>query len=222
MIYSSDDLKIGQSYPTQNIDFLDEPNDYLNTSSNLQMTIKNCKDNSALSIRLRNACWRRIHQNLHNTERCSPSIINWNKVEDITWLYGARFIANEWIASDKVEETYFDEISIDDEVETDDYNNLGYDSSCASSIISACDDTSSLSSYDSGYVTDYPKQRTIPISQPKRRVNFYGDEEECIYQKKSNMRTSGGNLKKVSLNYIISVREIINGRVCDYDFLEDV
>lgn len=196
-MYFHDDIAIhtATSY-SQNIDYLSKE-EYLQDNYNLFKCLN--YDNERIS----NVCWRRIYKNLHGLEELNPLEINWDKVSDITWLYGPKFDTKEIVSPEIIPD-----IEEDDD-EGSDYADDIFDNS----------DASSMSLIDSGYYADYTP--SIPIDKVKKSKIINTEES---YSPRGIIKAHGArnvNPKKVVFNFKINQREIINGIIFDYDILDE-
>lgn len=233
-MYSYDDIAIHTtcSY-SQNIDYLSQ-DDFLQDNYNLFKCLK--YDNHRIS----NSCWRRMYKNLHNLPEINPWIINWDKVSDITWLYGPKFESNlrpltPESTTRKQQEQENEEqnqnqkqkqnqvlgqvLEGGDDDDVSDYSDDYFDNS----------DVSSMSLIDSGYYADYsPSSDYEPIKKlgkPNKNNASENDNHNHIQTIrgiiKSNNNNCGKICKKVVFNFKINQREIINGMIFDYDILDE-
>lgn len=237
MTYSFDDLTLSYEY-TENIDYLDVSNDYLSDNRHLLKCINYTKsENTIATQRLNNICWRRMYKNLHDLPLTEPWRVNWDKAGDITWLYGPKLVRREiefeaqglklTVGNLKEVDTSINAIDEDE----DTYSLASSSSSLVSSISfkeeygELSDDSSDMSSIDSGYITDYSSTR--PTFPPKKKLYFevdfdYSSSRPILKSTRQIFakQTKRSKSKKVSFNYIINSREIINGMSVDYDFLD--
>jgi hypothetical protein len=225
-MYSYDDIAIHAtcSY-TQNIDYLSQ-DDFLQDNYNLFKCLK--FDNHRIS----NSCWRRMYKNLHNLPEINPWIINWDKISDITWLYGPKFESNlrpltpEENENQKQKQVFGKVLEGGgDDDDVSDYSDDYFDNS----------DVSSMSLIDSGYYADYsPSSDYEPIkklgnpnknnaSEIHNHNHNHNDNHNQTIRGiiKSTDNNDGKIGKKVVFNFKINQREIINGMIFDYDILDE-
>lgn len=198
MKYSNDDIAVHlhKSY-TQNIDYLSQE-EYLFDNFNLFKGINNN------DIRIANICWRRIYKNLHDLKESNPWVINWDKLSDITWLYGPKFDSEIQPIHMEINET-----AVNEDDEASDYSDDLFDNS----------DASSMSLIDSGYYADYsPSMDFEKIKKSNIKESVENNTTDKIIG--CNIRTNNKS-KKVAFDYKINQREIINGMIFDYDFLDE-
>ncbi|EAZ63012.2 predicted protein [Scheffersomyces stipitis CBS 6054] len=198
--------------------------------------------------RIANICWRRIYKNLHSLAEINPYYINWDKNSDITWLYGPKFDRSfaDTVSNTNQEYALTEDnlnMKLNCEEEDDGYYSSSSESSEVSSIsfndVEERDDD--VSSVDSGYMGDYQCTSSIPseLSLRKNSVastassSTYYDEDNNDYMSlksilkkdaeayyKSMKMMKRRKDKKVSFNFIVNTREIVNGISFDYDFLD--
>lgn len=214
----NDDLVRRQPEPTVNIDYLTcEYQEYLSDNLNLANTFEDVQD-PILRWRLRNACWRRQAINLGGLPRCSPHVINWQKCGDITWLYGPQY--KDHVQAEELQEVPKQAPTAVEFTESE----ADISDSESSLIMSSCDDICSMLLFDSGYMPDDEKMKITP-ARKRTGLMFYGvDALGALHSRKSCLKTQRGNYrnkKRVTFNCIIRSREDINGRVCDYDYLDE-
>lgn len=211
-----DDSCIRPTFPyVENVDYMSK--NYISQyhlsvcwRQNNSVTIKTHLDDICLTIpstisrRLENIAWRRWFKQLQNLDEVSPAKINWNKCQDITWLYGPKYLG----------ESQFDLISSPltthnlSKLDYNDYPELELDVSSVES--GACsinfDDISLISSLDDAEETE--DFHLKPALKPS-----------C-----SNLHSLAGpkNTKRklVKFSYIVNSREFINDILFDYDFLD--
>lgn len=181
-----------------------------------------------------------MYKNLHDLKLADPWSVNWDKASDITWLYGPKLSQREMdvqpqgmkLTVGNLKEVDASNKSAAD-IDDDSYSLVSSLSSSVSSISfneESCelsDDSSEVSSIDSGYITDYCATR---VAFPPKKKLYY--EEELDYSTarpilkasshkfSKQTKTKRTKTKKVSFNYIVNTREIINGMSVDYDFLD--
>ncbi|RLV90248.1 hypothetical protein JA1_004695 [Spathaspora sp. JA1] len=167
-------------------------------------------DNIFLYQRLTNICWRRLYKNFQNLPEINPFMINWDKNSDVTWLFGPKIESEE----EQVEQKHIKPQQTNSLYSCEE-NNL--------SVSSFVSDTSVESCYSDEEILR--KNSTVSTSS-----SYYDEEEEKDYNwnlksilKKSSSESlleTVNQKKKVSFNYIVNTREIINGMSVDYDFLD--
>lgn len=187
---------------TENVDYMgkpDIPNHHLHLcwKRNNSTSIKSHQDDICLTIpstisrRLENICWRRWNKQLHQLREVSPACINWNKTQDITWLYGPKYTEpnqgdNLRLTSDNLHKITYSDVP---DMELDDVSSVGLASSMS------FDDTS--------------------------LINTVEEEEYEMYGLKLALRRTPSSKKKlVNFSYIVNSREFVNGILFDYDFLD--
>lgn len=237
MTYSFDDLTLSCDYK-ENIDYLDVSNDYLSDNRHLLKCINYTKsENTIATQRLNNICWRRMYKNLHDLPLTQPWRVNWDKAGDITWLYGPKLLRRETeFEAQGLKLTVRNLKEVDTSINAKDEDEDTYSlASSSPSLVSSIsfkeeygelsDDSSDMSSIDSGYITDYSSTR--PTFPPKKKLYFevdfdYSSSRPILKSTRQTFakQTKTRKSKKVSFNYIINSREIINGRSVDYDFLD--
>ncbi|KAL6452888.1 REG1 Resistance to glucose repression protein 1 [Candida maltosa Xu316] len=226
-MYFYDDMILGSSFTTTkfhtNIDYLEyvpvsNSNHYLNNNNNLINFIKYINSNPEYKIhnnflyqRLLNICWRRIYKNYQQLNEVNPLVINWDKNSDITWLFGPQ-IEQPHINTQTEEQEQ--QLVVDDE-----YDNIS---------ISSYDSFSSLDSEDFPSSTRRRSTTSTNSSLLDSDINMSSDESDdgehrrrsILRKKTTNNHTIKHKKKRVSFNYIVNTREIINGMSVDYDFLD--
>ncbi|ODV78519.1 uncharacterized protein CANTADRAFT_268048 [Suhomyces tanzawaensis NRRL Y-17324] len=230
---SQDDIQPRAFRFRENVDYLDSsPNasSYLTDNLNLMTCVRYTNNHTSdTDRRLNNACWRRMSINLNRLTQANPFVINWDKNSDLTWLYGPKFEAADPHPCHYTSQP--PPVIQQQALDSDD----GFVSGAASiSDSTSCsdldldDDSSSISSIDSGYEPDYTQKKITP---PLRKSFYYEDESESQdydYQfglkpiLRSTKKTSRKvrRSKRVSFNHIINSREFINDISFDYDFLD--
>lgn len=231
-MYFYDDMIVGSSLTStqfhNNVDYLqyvpknEKETHYLNNNINLINFMKYIQSNPEYSIhnkflcrRLSNICWRRIYKNHHNLAEVNPLTINWDKNSDITWLFGPEIELSEEKTTNELQQQQQEQSqSID-----------LYDNSDNISI-------SSFESFSSLDSDDFPSSSRRRSTTSTNSSVVLDEEDEDIIMKDSHhdltkpilkKKTSIHNKnkkKKVSFNYIVNTREIINGMSVDYDFLD--
>ncbi|KAK6455111.1 uncharacterized protein RJT20DRAFT_129800 [Scheffersomyces xylosifermentans] len=221
---------------------------YGKASTSASASLEQSEASQMLNQRLSNICWRRIYKNMYGLSEINPYYINWDKNSDITWLYGPKY-ANTTIEPEHtitMTETNW-KLNCEDEVEDDGYYSSTSESSEVSSISFSDndeqeDEDDDMSSIDSGYMSDYQSSSSIPalrkgsVGSTTSASTYYDDDEEYDYMslksilKKdeddesylyyNTLLTKKKMSKKVSFNFIVNTREIINGISFDYDFLD--
>lgn len=124
----------------------------------------------------------------------SPASINWNKTQDITWLYGPKFEPYDFWPDQTPSLTT-------DNLQKMEANNHDSD----------IDDVSSMGLVSSMSFDDVSL------------INTDGETEDYeLYELKLALRRSHmyGHKKLVKFSYIVNSREFINGILFDYDFLD--
>lgn len=163
---------------TQNIDYMtneniNEYNLHQCWKRNNSLSVRSLKDDinlvipSTVSRRLENACWRRWFKLMRQLPEISPSCINWNKDEDITWLYGPKFDDDEFKIgpgnlSDDACDMTFTKCDI---------------TKCDSrhSSVTSLSSTSSLRTITSDVSVDFDRpffEKSAPKSKPFKKVKF--------------------------------------------------
>ncbi|EGW31436.1 uncharacterized protein SPAPADRAFT_61999 [Spathaspora passalidarum NRRL Y-27907] len=223
-MYYYDDIVVGPStqIPTieQNIDYLayvpqENTTHYLHDNTNLIKFIKYMNnnreykvDNMFLYERLSNICWRRLYKNFQKLPEINPFMINWDKNSDVTWLFGPKIESD-----DEEKQEHGQEQNI---------------------TLYSCEDNMSVSSFmsDTSVESCYSDEEILRKNSTVSTSSSYYDEEEDkdynwnlkpILKKTSSESLLDNNVnqkKKVSFNYIVNTREIINGISVDYDFLD--
>lgn len=162
---------------TQNIDYMtkltiNEYNLHQCWKRNNSLSVKSQQDDislvipSSVSRRLENACWRRWYKQMKQLPEVSPSCINWNKDEDITWLYGPKFDSDNFNpGTDNLSSSACE--SADSHAKCDSRN----------SSVSSLSSTSSLRTMESDISMDYdcpqdPRVKTASKTKPFKKVKF--------------------------------------------------
>ncbi|KAG7191832.1 uncharacterized protein KQ657_002800 [Scheffersomyces spartinae] len=208
MRYAHDDLLMNSQATSpirENVDYMSPCEPHLENDLNLYMCWKlhSVDDSCYQDQRLANISWRRWSKNLYHLKCLHPYEINWFKEYDITWLYGPKF-THPYYESD-----FFTSSSHPKNTNDNNYTttvrpiNIPKRESVSSessvfSYLSSCSSSSSLDCYRK---PNLKKESNSPFAAQ------CGDTP----RKK----------KKVSFNYIINSREIINGISVDYDFLDE-
>lgn len=204
-LFTMDDSYICPTYSyTENIDYMgkaDIPNHHLHLcwKRNNSVTIKSHQDDICLTIpstisrRLENICWRRWNKQLHLLNEISPAHINWNKTQDITWLYGPKYTEPSPLEEDmpRLTSDNLHKMSYNDvpDMELDDVSSVGLASTMSFDDVSLID--------------------TVE------------EEEFELYGLKLALRRTPSTKKKlVKFSFIVNSREFVNGILFDYDFLD--
>lgn len=237
-MYFYDDMVVGpsQQIPTfeENIDYLEyvpasNTGHYLHDNINLINFIKYMNKNPEYKIhnaflyqRLSNICWRRLYKNFQHLPEVNPFVINWDKNSDITWLFGPKIIPQQQEEQQQEEAsvataagslyscTEDDNLSVSSLVSDSSINSTFNDEDEFSSSFRKNSTISSSSSY---YDEDEDDDYNWNLKSILKKDHKEDDEYLCI-DVKHHQR------KKVSFNYIVNTREIINGISVDYDFLD--
>ncbi|RCK58235.1 Resistance to glucose repression protein 1 [Candida viswanathii] len=231
-MYFYDDMILGSSLTTtqfhNNVDYLqyvpqdEKDTHYLNNNLNLISFIKYIQANPEYSIhnqflcrRLMNICWRRIYKNHHNLAEVNPLTINWDKNSDITWLFGPEIELpeEEPSTSTTTQQAQPQEQPIDLYDNSDNISISSFDSfsSLDSDDFPSSSRRRSTTSTNSSVLLDEDEDIIMKGS--------HHDLTKSILKKKSSLNNKTKK-KKVSFNYIVNTREIINGMSVDYDFLD--
>lgn len=217
---------------------------------NNSLSIKSHQDDICLIIpstilkRLENVCWRRWYKNMRSLKELDPIQINWYKDQDITWLYGPKFTGasrfdittsqNRLTASNlsKIPTVAVHAPSAyasDDAMVSDGLFSCLPDSALSllsldesdsltdTTVASEEDELLSASDYDEGYMSPTLKsalkdQKAVAM----KPTVTYPTHKKYARSKRSRRKAP----KSVKFNYIINLREIINGMSFDYDFLD--
>lgn len=193
---------------TENIDYMGAtniPNHHLHIcwKQNNSITIKSHQDDICLTIpstisrRLENICWRRWNKQLRGLGEVSPASINWNKNQDITWLYGPKFT-----------EPCFSDFPADP-LTTDNLHKMNH----AEALDMELDEVSSVGlastmSFDDASLVD--------SDEDPEDYEMYGLKLALKTSLPAGKRAS----KLVKFNYIVNSREFVNGILFDYNFLD--
>ncbi|CAK7900990.1 hypothetical protein CAAN1_11S00826 [[Candida] anglica] len=215
-----DDLSCLEVRPTfsQNIDYLapDVPtyNLYRCWRQNNSKSIKSHQDDisliipSTISKRLENVCWRRWFKEIKQLPEISPDNINWYKDQDITWLYGPKFVDGSTF-----EVTHPSKPLLTKE-------NLARSEAIdiVSPTISTREHQVSEYSLSSSIESDYSLEDNASTSSLESDSH---DIDHHIHGSlKPALKSSRSKSKRVKFNHIVNSREIVNGMSFDYDFLD--
>lgn len=198
-----DDLFIHKSFPyKENIDYMGSshiPNHHLHIcwKQNNSITIKSHQDDICLTIpltisrRLENICWRRWNKQLHQLQEISPARINWNKTQDITWLYGPKYNTPSPESCEN-RLTSHNLLKIEQEMP-----DLEIDEVSSVELVSTMsfDDVSLIESDEENDFEMYGLKLALKQGRTHRK-------------------------KKVQFSYIVNSREFVNGILFDYNFLD--
>lgn len=177
---------------------------YVCWRQNNSVSIKSHSDDICLTIpstisrRLENLCWRRWHKQMRNLPELLPAAINWNKSQDITWLYGPKYtVANPFEDTDRLTTANLSKMDANDipDLEADEVSSMTLRLSMLfedASLISD-DDTDDYRHLKPALKLYAP--HFAPAAGTKRR-------------------------KLVKFSYIVNSREFVNGILFDYDFLD--
>ncbi|KAI5950603.1 hypothetical protein CANMA_005263 [Candida margitis] len=238
-----------QQTPEQKQDYLhhdinsDHCPHYLSDNQNLTNFIKYINANPDFKIknqfyynRLSNICWRRIYKNHLNLKTINPFNINWDKNSDITWLYAPKLVPAETnldietsVEKEKEKENKRtgsafasmlndddDVIITDDEgtpVEEDEDNMsvVSIDSNSTTFSLSSRKGSTSSSLFEMD--DDKPQQKE---QQPQLKSILKHTPTTTTTTTTASIKRA----RRVSFNYIISTREIIDNIALDYNFLD--
>ncbi|KAK6868197.1 Resistance to glucose repression protein 1 [Candida tropicalis] len=230
-MYFYDDMILGSSLTTtqfhNNVDYLqyvpkgEKETHYLNNNLNLINFIKYIQANPEYSIhnqflcrRLMNICWRRIYKNHHNLTEVNPLTINWDKNSDITWLFGPEIELPEEKTTQQEQQSSIDFYDNSDNISISSFESF---SSIDSEDFPSSSRRRSTTSTNSSVVLDEDEDIIM-------KSGSHHDLTKSILKKKTSIHNNNVNnknkKKKVSFNYIVNTREIINGMSVDYDFLD--
>lgn len=206
-----DDSHLRPSFPyTENIDYMgksDIPNHHLHIcwKQNNSVTIKSHHDDICLTIpstisrRLENICWRRWNKQLHQLGEISPAYINWNKTQDITWLYGPKYTVPS-----------ADDIDIPaPRLTTDNLLKMA-----AHDIPEA--EFDEVSSVELASTMSFDDASLVESDEEDNDFEMYGLKLAL----KTTTRTPRKKSKLVKFSYIVNSREFVNGILFDYNFLD--
>lgn len=208
-----DDLHIQRKFPSlENVDYLSQSTIsdyhlYVCWRQNNSVSVKSHLDDICLTIpstvsrRLENISWRRWYKLLQGLDEVSPSAINWNKSQDITWLYGPKFSG----------ECQFDQVSPGltsrnlakaayEDVPDLDLDVISIELEAGSLNI---DDVLLVESQD-----DDADDFKLKLALKPRNIRILAGT------KKTKKR------KLVKFSYIVNSREFVNGILFDYNFLD--
>ncbi|KAG7661174.1 uncharacterized protein J8A68_005313 [[Candida] subhashii] len=241
-MYYYDDMVVGpssQQIPTfrENIDYLEYvPNTntkhYLHDNINLIKFMKYINNNPDYKLhnaflyqRLSNICWRRFSKNFHQLSEINPYVINWDKNSDITWLFGPKIASEEQEQQQPEQPKQTTSIySCQEEEDNMSVSSLVSESSINSTFndddefSASSRKNSTISSSSSYYDEDEEDDYNWNLKSILKKGHKEEEEDEdylCISDLKHHQQR-----KKVSFNYIVNTREIINGISVDYDFLD--
>lgn len=151
--------------------------------------------------RLENISWRKWNKQLWHLAELPPSAINWNKDQDITWLYGPKYLAITYQRDDErpllvmPEDALASDAEGVPELEADDNSSVISESSarlCGADAVNG------------GYY--HLKPALKETGHPFKSDKYLSAEKK--------------RRKSVKFNYIVNSREIVNGYKFDYDILD--
>ncbi|KAK6462293.1 hypothetical protein DFJ63DRAFT_152684 [Scheffersomyces coipomensis] len=223
---SQDDMVIStktrniHSSTKENIDYLEyipmNSEHYLNDNLNLLAYIKlnenveNTTDDLIIK-RINNICWRRCNKNLFQVDEFKPYLINWDKNSDITWLFGPKVVIPEEQEEEQPQEETTSTIA---------YPTFNFEESeeVCSLLSDDEDEEEEDSQSEVSSVLSFERKNSLSSAS-----SYFEEEDDEDYEynlKSSIKKTCSKSTKKVSFNYIVNTREIINGISFDYDFLD--
>lgn len=216
MPYSFDDTCVGSNKGnfTENIDYMGKAaisNFHLFTcwKENNSISIKSAHDDicvkipSSISKRLENISWRRLDKQLWSLGEVSPAHINWNKSQDVTWLYGPKYL----------EQNPFDDSRSGQRLTTANLSKINDDVPDME-----LDDMLSLTSASS---MSFDEQNSISLAEQEAfDIESYTLKSALKRRRSPFAREQKSTRKLVKFNYIVNSREIIDGYRVDYDFFD--
>ncbi|CCG25890.1 hypothetical protein CORT_0C05160 [Candida orthopsilosis Co 90-125] len=220
------------------INHTDSTPHYLSDNQNLTNFIKYINANPDFKNhnqfyyqRLSNICWRRIYKNHCNLKTINPFTINWDKNSDITWLYAPKLVVQNELelstgleSKNNIKASPFESMLTEDDdvILTDDDDE-------DTSVEEEEDDNMSVSSVDSNTTNFSLSSRKDSTSSSLFEMD---DGKPQNPQLKSILKhspttatattttTRAKRARRVSFNYIINTREIIDNIALDYNFLD--
>ena len=171
---------------------------------NNSVSVKNSQEDictqipSTISRRLENIAWRRLYKQIYNLGEALPSIINWNKNQDVTWLYGPKYNRSCAFDDSRLTKMNLLKLSCDEWADFSDEISL-----VSSTRLMSFDDRSLVELCDDDEEMEYTD---LKLALKSERRPFKRQDK----QKK----------KRVTFNYIINSREFMNGHSIDYHFLD--
>lgn len=215
-----DDSCIHHRIPfTENVDYLSsnyisDYHLYVCWKQNNTISIKAHKEDISVTIpltisrRLENTSWRRWVKQQKNLSEILPATINWNKYQDVTWLYGPKY----------TNVCPYEAPSHKNSIELTQSNLQKWD--CADVDMDSDDSVSLRLSSLMSFASD---------SIPSEADDDSDDEDFSEYshikpvlKQKSNpfAPTPKPRRKLVKFSYVINSREYANGLLFDYYFLD--
>lgn len=215
---SLDDCCILNHIPfSENIDYLSKNHIsdyhlYMCWKQNNSVSIRSKEDISAtipltISRRLENISWRRWVKQQQLLTEVSPAIINWNKYQDVTWLYGPKFTTScPYDVENSNELQQLTQKNLQkwdsaDDMDSDDLASLRLGSSMTFECDSIPSDNMDSDDDDDdlayAHLKPVLKQRSHPFApapSPRKKL--------------------------VKFSYVINSREYANGLLFDYYFLD--
>lgn len=214
---SMDDCCILHRFPfSENVDYLSKNNIpeyhlYMCWKQNNSMAVRSKEDISAtipltISRRLENTSWRRWVKQQKLLPEISPAAINWNKYQDVTWLYGPKYTTSCPYETDndaegqRLTQSNLHKWDTADDMDSDDLASLRLTSSMTfecDSIPSDHTDSDDEEELSYAHLKPVLKQRShpfAPASSPRKKL--------------------------VKFSYVINSREYANGLLFDYYFLD--
>lgn len=214
LLYIMDDSVLNTQYSfAENMDYMNASHIsnyhlFICWKQNNSISIKTHQDDICLTIpstiskRLENLCWRRWNKQLRHLSELSPADINWNKSQDITWLFGPKYTCESPFedTANRLTTANLSKFTASDvpDLEVDETSSITLGSSMSF-------DDASLSSEEGPDETDL---RFLKPALKNNQPDF----------------TKGSHTKKrrklVKFSYIVNSREFVNGILFDYDFLD--
>lgn len=250
-----DDSCLHHTVPfSENVDYLSNNSIsnyhlYLCWKQNNSISIKAHKEDISVTIpltisrRLENTSWRRWVKQQKVLSEVLPAIINWNKYQDVTWLYGPKYTSSCPYESngDSESKRFSQDTDMNKNICVQNVHNRSADSLDSSSAKAAEIRDASFTELTH---SNLRKWSEAPEADSDDLVSFgltssmsfkselmdedSDDENDMSYshlkpvlkQRSSPFAQNSRHKKQVKFNYVINSREYSNGLLFDYYFLD--
>ncbi|GEQ69842.1 hypothetical protein JCM33374_g3517 [Metschnikowia sp. JCM 33374] len=166
---------------------------------------------SMVSRRLENIAWRRWDKQIWQLGECSPLLINWNKTQDVTWLYGPKYSRKCPFEAEDVQLTHANLSRLAHPSHVPEWEDDVSSVSSSSTRSMSFDDGSSVESVD--LVEEYQDNEEDDENYVDLKSALKSHRHPFLKEKPSRK-------KSVKFNYIVNSREFMNGLSFDYHFLD--
>lgn len=221
------------------INHTDSTPHYLSDNQNLTNFIKYINANPDFKNhnqfyyqRLSNICWRRIYKNHCNLKTINPFTINWDKNSDITWLYAPKLIVQNELelstgleSKNNIKASPFESMLTEDDdvILTDDDEDTSVEEEDDNMSVSSVDSNTtnfSLSSRKDSTSSSLFEMDDGKPQNPQLKSILKHSQTTATATTTTTTTARAKRARRVSFNYIINTREIIDNIALDYNFLD--